>query len=73
MEYGIFNDEGLVEGAFCSESDAQASLTEEYGDDDCHVGAVCPDHEEHEAATCELCLCDEEADEEADEDDEECF
>lgn len=67
-EYGIFNDEGLLEGQFYDRATADAALADMYSEDDAHVAECCPDHREQERATCEE--CDHEDDEsEGDEDD----
>ncbi len=69
MIYGIFNDEGLLEGDFASLKEAQ-DVAEEYDDeDDVHVAECCPDHPKEERATCEA--CDEEEEDETDGDEEE--
>ena len=54
-EYGIFNDEGLLEGDFYSEASATAMMNCYYADDDAHVSAICPDHQGHEKDFCEEC------------------
>lgn len=55
-EWGIFNDEGLVEGGFCAEGAAKTAAATRYDpDDDVHVAEICHDHPEHERASCERC------------------
>lgn len=57
-EFGIFNDEGLVEGEFYSEAEAQDAARRRYADEDMLVIApVCGDHHEHQARDCEACAC----------------
>jgi len=71
-EFGIFNDEGCVEGGFYSRDEAEAARTVRYAeDDDCHVSRCCPEHPEEEAETCENCMGDEEDDESSEEEDDE--
>lgn len=72
--YGLFNDEGLVEGDFASLGEAEAALKSRYtADDDLHVAAQCHEHPEEEADFCASCLDEEdEIGEEEEEDDEEC-
>jgi len=68
-EYGIFNDEGLLEGQFYDIAKAEAKLASDYNEDDAYVAAVCPYHSGEEAGHCQSCAqeeCDEEADEEED-------
>lgn len=60
-EYGIFTDEGKIEGDFYSAEEAERVLCARYGEEtDGHVGACCHDHPEQEAANCELCNAEEE-------------
>ncbi len=54
-EYGIFTDDGLIEGGFYSEKSAQKALDLDYAEDEAHVAEICHDHPEHEADTCEEC------------------
>lgn len=54
-EYGIFSDEGLIEGGFCSRAEATAALAARYQPDDGDVRRCCHDHPEHEADSCEEC------------------
>jgi hypothetical protein len=58
--FGLFNDEGCVEGDFSTEAEAVARLAqyeEDLGDSDhgLWVAEQCPDHPEHEKNSCELC------------------
>lgn len=55
-EWGIFNDEGMLEGGFVSQVEAQLVLERDYAEDDAHVAEECRDHAEHEAETCEPCI-----------------
>lgn len=76
-EYGIFSDEGLVEGALPNEVEAQVALGEHRADAE-KVGAdpavlyaseICPDHEEQPRKNCEECFEEvEEAEHDAEED-----
>lgn len=60
--WGIFNDEGQVEGDFASAEAAAAAIAARYLDDDgLHVAPCCHDHPEHAATACEV--CDEDEDE----------
>ena len=60
MEYGIFNDEGLIEGGFRSERAAKIVVTQYHRRGEiCVVKVVCPDHEEHANESCEPCMEDE--------------
>ena len=60
-EYGIFNDEGLIEGLMFSDDEANMTLKQNYSaDDNCHVAIICPDHPNHEKEHCETCNSDNE-------------
>jgi len=60
-DFAIFNDEGLLEDGFhgsTAEADAKQRVIDEplYQDDDgIYVAAVCDDHKEEGAATCQYC------------------
>ncbi len=55
-EYGIFNDEGLVEGSFSSQAEAQRAIEERYDEDDAlTVELLCRDHSSNAAEQCEDC------------------
>lgn len=54
-EYGIFNDEGLLEDGFFSEAEAQMIASSEYSEDNVTVLALCPDHEGRPSLGCEQC------------------
>lgn len=65
-EYGIFGDEGLLEGDFYSTAEAERAIEERYADEDgAYAAMICRDHPEHEAMACELCNADEEESEES--------
>ncbi len=65
MEYGLFNDEGLVEGQFYSQEEAIKARDERYtDDDDLEVLEICPDHPEYARLGCEECDRDDENEEE---------
>ena len=53
--YGIFSDEGLLEGEFSSREKATVALALSYDGADAHVGLVCHDHPDHEKDSCEEC------------------
>ena len=56
IEYGIFTDEGLIEGGFWSRSDAEDALVEhQHLDDEVWVAPLCPEHEGEPAGYCEQC------------------
>lgn len=54
-EYGLFNDEGLVEDGFYTLEDAEKALKDYDTDDDLRVFEVCPEHEEEPKLFCEKC------------------
>lgn len=59
-EFGVFSDEGKIDGGFYSFEEAQNALESLYAEeDDVHVGECCHDHPEHEKDTCELCNAEE--------------
>ncbi|QIG58814.1 hypothetical protein SEA_DATBOI_150 [Gordonia phage DatBoi] len=60
-EYGIFNDEGMLEGGFWSEEEAWGNNAVRYADDpNAYVAEVCPICRDEEL-TLEGCeVCDEE-------------
>lgn len=68
-EYGIFNDEGFIEGDFYSREAAEAAVAARYSDDDCSVHEVCPEHRDQPRDGCEECAA-AEGDEDEDETDE---
>lgn len=53
--FGIFSDEGLLEGDFATAADAHEVAISGYSEDATHVAECCPDHPEHERETCEPC------------------
>lgn len=56
VEYGLFNDEGMVEGGFRSLEEAREAIWDRYDEDDeLSVLEVCPDHEEQPKYGCEEC------------------
>ena len=71
-EYGIFSDEGLVEGGFFTRLDAETAAHVKYDLDGVTVHEICPDHEDQPADACEDCddPDDDESEDEDDEDDE---
>ena len=70
--YGLFNDEGLVEGGFATREEATKAALESYSpEDDLNVLECCPDHEDYPRICCEACDSEAEQEEldEAEEDD----
>jgi hypothetical protein len=55
-EWGIFQDDGMIDGGFMSRAAAQRALDLDYAEDDAHVAEICSEHPEHEAESCELCI-----------------
>lgn len=56
MEYGIFNDEGLLEGGFYDPQQARYRMLTAYAEEGAHVAPVCPDHPDSgEQGSCEHC------------------
>jgi hypothetical protein len=53
--FGLFNDEGLVEGEFETHEEATNALNRYSEEDDLHVSEICPDHPGQERDNCELC------------------
>lgn len=54
IEYGLFNDEGLVEGDFWSEEQAHQARALDYDEDDeLEVYEVCAEHREHREGYCD--------------------
>jgi hypothetical protein len=68
-EFGIFNDEGLLESDFYSREAAEKRLAEEYAEEGAWVGVVCPTHREEEAEHCSECEAEDAEEEGASEDD----
>ena len=55
-EYGIFSDEGMIEGLFTSKAEAEAAIAKRYdADDELKVFEVCSEHGEHAKEGCEHC------------------
>lgn len=49
VEFGIFNDEGMTDGPFCSKTEAEEFYNERYTDeDDCRVEKVEPEDGEED-------------------------
>lgn len=56
IEWGLFNDEGLVEGGFSSETEAEACRITMYDEEDeLEALAICPEHPDHALVGCEEC------------------
>ncbi|MDE2101312.1 MAG: hypothetical protein KGL39_28960 [Patescibacteria group bacterium] len=67
-EYGLFSDEGLVEGDFPTVEEARQVMATFYSpEDNLRVAEVCPDHREEERDGCEKCEEDESEEEEEEE------
>lgn len=55
-EFGLFNDEGLVEGGFDDWDKAVDHIGDCYSwEDGLYVAQICPDHENEEHGKCEQC------------------
>lgn len=68
VEWGLFNDEGMVEGGFHSYDEAYRGMIEDYDEEDeLEIMEVCPDHPEEAKADCEECGSLDEDEEEGDE------
>jgi len=62
MMFGLFSDEGLVEGDFMTEQDAYDAIADRYDEEDeLEVLEVCHDHEDQPSHCCEECYSEEEA------------
>lgn len=57
-EWGVFCDDGLLEGGFPNEATANEAISDRYADDVAHAGVICRDHPEHEEDACEECSAD---------------
>lgn len=56
IEFGIFTDEGFMEGDFYSVAEAEAGIEARYDEGDgCYVAEVCPEHRDQEKGHCETC------------------
>lgn len=65
--FGIFSDEGQVEGDFNTEREAEDTLATHYDNEDgLYVAPCCHDHPEFEEDNCEACD-EEDEDEDAEE------
>lgn len=56
--YGVFGDEGMIDGSDCAvqaANDAAFHTAEDDGDTEYRVRVVCPDHDEQPADACEEC------------------
>jgi hypothetical protein len=61
--FGIFNEEGLVEGQFDSKEEALAAVDDRYHPEDWFdVAECCPDHPEERKEGCRECPGDEDDD-----------
>lgn len=68
IEYGIFNDEGLLEDGYYVEAEARESLASPVYDGDVHayVAPICREHHEYRADACPLCEVPDSEEEDAD-------
>ena len=73
-EYGLFSDDGLIEGDFYSKHDAEKARVKRYPDDDLEVLECCPEHRDCPRICCEECDAEDEEAEamEAEDDDQTC-
>jgi hypothetical protein len=63
-EYGLFSDEGMVEGQFYTPEEARAAITDRYdADDGLEIEEICPDHPGQPRCGCEECDSEEQAEE----------
>jgi hypothetical protein len=61
MIFGLFSDEGLIEGDFYTLEDAKIAKATRYTpDDELEIKVVCSYHHEHAEEFCELCAAEEE-------------
>ena len=59
--YGLFDDEGQIEGDFTTRDEAETARRTRYdADDDLRIEECCHDHPEEPRAACCLCDADEE-------------
>jgi hypothetical protein len=59
-DYGIFNDDGLIDGPYHSEKEAMEVAKAYDADEGAHVLRLCHDHPEHADLCCEVCHAEEE-------------
>jgi hypothetical protein len=64
-EYGIFNDEGCIERGFWTEDEAGVALADYYadGEENLSIEALCGEHDEQPADSCEECFSEDDEDE----------
>jgi hypothetical protein len=60
VEFGIFTDEGIIEGGFYDRAKAEIVMERDYSEEDAHVAECCHDHPENEREYCEECEADDE-------------
>lgn len=58
-QFGIFNDEGMIDGPYDSRVEAQEAARDHHAEEDYRVLELCPDHEGEPNASCEPCLAEE--------------
>ena len=57
-EWGVFSDEGMIDGPFYSETEALEVAATYPPEERVKVGLICPDHEGQPSYACEECLSD---------------
>ena len=67
-EYGVFNDEGLVEGQFYDVTSANAAAVD-MDDENAYVSLVCESHTDQPYGYCDDCDAEETEDDDDDEED----
>jgi hypothetical protein len=61
IDFGLFNDEGLVADGYHTAAEAEkARVTDFHPDDDLTVSEICNDHPDHANSTCEECHAEDE-------------
>lgn len=53
--YGVWNDDGCLENGM-TKAEAEAAAAEYPEEEHAEVHEECPEHEGHQAASCEVCL-----------------
>lgn len=71
-EFGLFSDEGIIEGGFSSKEEAEEAIKKRYSEEDeLKIFECCPEHPDFSRICCEECDAEEEQEEidEAEDDD----
>ncbi len=58
-EFGVFNDEGMIDGGFLTLAEAEKRIQDEYPEDDCEALEMCEQHHGEPNISCEECLTEE--------------